>query len=456
MNKKYQFRFFLILVLVILSALVNLPSSFKVGQFEFKRPVIDLHLGNFQFKRDLNLKYGLDLSGGTQVLLSAKMDQIAPADRSDALASVKEVISRRVDLFGVSEPLIRTQQSADQYQIAVELPGLSDPQAALALIGTTAQLQFKSPVFAPPVGSPSAAPQLSDFAATDLTGSDLKKASVTFDQQTGKPVISLEFNPSGTDKFAKLTRDYLNQPIAIFLDQQLLTAPVVQSEITTGQAIITGNYTLDEAKALVIQLNAGALPVPVEVVSQKTIAATLGQASVNQSLRAGLWGLAIVALFMILFYGWLGVFAALSLVVYGLLTLSLYKLIPITLTLPGIAGLLLSVGMAVDSNILIFERYKEELAAGRNWIAALELGFGRAWDSIRDANLSTLATAFILFNPLNWSFLATSGPVRGFALTLVLGVITSLFTGIVVSRTLLRLFYKGPRLSKIKDLRSKN
>lgn len=451
---KHQKRFWLILVLVILSLVVNMPATLNIGNLKLSRPVIDFKIGQSQFQRDLNLKYGLDLSGGTAVTLLAKMDSIPLAERADALSSVKEVIARRVDLFGVSEPAIRTQQSGSQYQVVVELPGLTNPEKALELIGTTAQLKFKVPVYGKPTPSKDAtvsatAETVIDFVDSDLTGSDLKKSSVTFDEQTGKPTVSLEFNSEGTDKFAKLTRDFLNKPVAIYLDDQILTAPTVQSEISTGQAVITGDYTIEQAKSLSIQLNAGALRVPVEVVSQTTVAPTLGQDSINMSLRAGLVGLAIVAVFMILYYGWLGVFAVVSLLVYSVITLAIYKLMPITLTLPGIAGLLLSIGMAVDSNILIFERYKEELLAGKPWAAALELGFGRAWDSIRDANLSSLTTAFILFNPLNWSFLVTSGPVRGFALTLVLGIAISLFTGIVVSRTLLRLFYRGPRINRL-------
>lgn len=450
MNKHY-YRFWIILIIVFVSILFNLPPAIKATtqvfgrdiKLDIKRPELNLKLGNLTFYRDLNLKLGLDLSGGTQVLLQADMGQISTENRSDALTAVKDIITRRVDLFGVSEPVVRTQQFGDNYQIIVELPGLTNPQEALDLIGKTAQLKFKTPIYLEPPADSTASAQLVDFADTDLTGSDLKKAQVSFDQQTSQPVVSLEFNSEGSDKFAQLTREYLNKPIAIFLDDQIVTAPVVQSEILTGQAQITGNFTTDEAKALSIQLNAGALPVPVEVVSQKTVQPTLGQASIDQSLRAGAVGIGIVIAFMSAFYGWLGVIASVGLVIYGLITITLYRLMPVTLTVPGIAGLLLSIGMAVDSNILIFERYKEEVASGKPWTAALELGFGRAWDSIRDANLSSLTTAFILFNPLNWPFLVTSGPVRGFALTLVLGIITSLFTGIFVTRTLLRLFYRG-------------
>lgn len=230
--------------------------------------------------------------------------------------------------------------------------------------------------------------------------------------------------------------------MAIFLDDLPVTAPTVNEAITSGDAVISGKFALNDAKKLAIQLNAGALPVPLKVVEQKTIGATLGNEAVRKSVIAGLIGLGIVILFMISYYGFLGFLASLALIIYGLITLAVYKLVPITLSLPGIAGFLLSVGMAVDSNILIFERIKEERWQGKPLAVAMELGFGRAWDSIKDANVCTLITAFVLFNPFNWGFLNTSGMVRGFALTLTLGIAISLFTGIIVTRTLIRVFYK--------------
>lgn len=223
--------------------------------------------------------------------------------------------------------------------------------------------------------------------------------------------------------------------------------PTVQVEITDGNAQITGKFTTEEAKALAVQLNAGALPVPVSVLSQKNIPATLGADSIKKSITAGAIGLSMVIFFMIAYYGRLGLIASIGLFIYGIITLALYKLIPVVLSLPGIAGFILSVGMAVDSNILIFERYKEEIRGGRSWQVALELAFGRAWNSIKDANAATILTGIILFNPLDWNFLNTSGSVRGFALTLVLGILISLFTGLVVTRNFLRLFYKGKSIT---------
>lgn len=277
---------------------------------------------------------------------------------------------------------------------------------------------------------------------TDLTGKDLKKSQVDFDNQTGQPVVSLEFSGEGAKKFAEITKRNVGRMVAIYLDGIPISAPRVEEPILEGKAIIRGNFDLNQAKNLSIQLNAGALPVPVKIIEQKNIGATLGQESVQESLRAGLVGLILVAFFMASYYGKLGILANIALIIYGLITLALYKLIPVTLTLPGLAGFLLTIGMAVDSNILIFERMKEEIRSGKPLKMAMELGFGRAWDSIRDANVCTLITGFILFNPLNWSFLNVSGMVRGFAFTLIIGTILSLFTGIVVSRTLIRIFYK--------------
>ncbi|MBU1071030.1 protein translocase subunit SecD [Patescibacteria group bacterium] len=442
-NKKLNRLFLFILGLFFVCLFLSLPREINI--FGRQLPALNINLGPVKIYRDLNVKQGLDLQGGTRVVLKADMENISPEDRSTAHESVRSVISKRVDLYGVSEANIKTSKVGEEYRLVVELPGIDQPQEALDLIGQTARLVFASPKFEVPPASPSAEPVLTGFEPTDLTGADLKRAQVTFETDNRQPGVSIEFKDSGKEKFSQLTKEYLNQPLAIILDDSILTAPTIQSVITSGQAVITGQFTTEEAKNLSIQLNAGALPVPVSVLSQKNIPATLGSQAVSQSAIAGGIGLSLVVLFMTAYYGWLGLIASFGLVLYGLITLSIYKLIPVTLTLPGIAGFLLSVGMAVDSNILIFERYKEEIRAGRSPKVALELGFGRAWDSIKDANTATIITALILFNPLNWSFLNTSGAVRGFALTLMIGIFISLFTGIVVTRTLLRLFYKKAR-----------
>ena len=262
-----------------------------------------------------------------------------------------------------------------------------------------------------------------------------------FDGQTSKPIVALTFTDDGARKFEELTAKNIGKPLPIILDNSVVSAPVVQDRISGGSAVISGSFSTEEAKNLAIQLNAGALPVPIHLVEQQTIQASLGTDSVAKSVQAGLIGLLMVLFFMILMYGKLGLIADFALVIFSLITLAIYKLIPVTLTLPGIAGFLLSVGMAVDSNILIFERFKEEIRV-RPLADALEVSFGRAWDSIRDANIATLATSFVLANPLDWKFLHVSGPVRGFAITLALGVFVSLFTGIFVSRNLLRVLLK--------------
>ena len=446
---------FFIFTLVLFCLYLNLPFDLQFSRkilnkefsFNLPRPRINFRLGKSVFNRDLNFKKGLDLSGGMQVTLLADMEQIGQPSRTTALESARSVISRRVDLYGVSEATVKTSVAGNDYRLIVELPGIDKPQEALDLIGQTASLTFAAPVYQADPASPSAQPQLVNFVPSDLTGKDLQSAAVTFETQNRQPAVSLKFKDSGKDKFAKLTKEFLGKPLAILLDNSLLSAPTVQSEIVTGDAIISGSFTLDEAKFLATQLNAGALPVPVKILSQKVISATLGENSIRQSVLAGAIGLAIVAAFMILYYGWLGVIAVIGLLVYGLITATLYRLIPVTLTLPGVAGFLLSIGMAVDSNILVFERYREEIRAGRSWPVSLELGFGRAWNSIKDANLATIITGLILFNPLDWSFLNASGAVRGFALTLLLGIFISLFTGIVVTRTLLRFFYHGTNQS---------
>ena len=409
---------------------------------DLPRTTLDFSPLGHRVTRDLKIHQGLDLRGGLQVVLQAEMDEIAEDERDTALEAAKNVVERRVNFFGVTEPTIQTSKSGGQYRIIVELPGVTNSEQAIALIGQTAQLDFREPIFEelPPESTASA--QVIGFQATDLTGKDLEKAGVTFEKNASAPQISLKFTDEGTQKFAEITGRNVGKPLAIFLDNEVISAPRVNEQISGGNAVITGQFTLEQAKNLAIQLNAGALPVPIKILEQKTIGATLGQESVRKSMVAGVVGLFLVAFFMMAYYGRLGFLATVGLVVYGLITLALYKLIPITLTLAGLAGFLLSIGMAVDANILIFEKIKEEKRVGRPSLAAMEAGFGRAWDSIRDANICTLITCFVLFNPLGWGFLNTSGMVRGFALTLGLGIFISLFTGVVVTRTLIRAFYR--------------
>lgn len=417
-------------LLTFFAAWLALPSGL-VPHFSFN--IFGKKIGN-----DLPIRLGLDLQGGMQVVLKADMAEIAEIDRETALESAQEIISRRVDLYGVSEPIIQTSRAGDEYRLIIELPGVKDPQEALALVGKTAELNFMLVI---------GEGEASQLQLTGLTGKELNKAQVQFDPNTNEPIIGLQFNDEGTKNFAQITTDHVGETLGIFIDGTPVMLPQISTPILDGQGVITGGFTLEEAQQLAIQLNAGALPAPIEVLEQRTIGASLGEASIRQSVFAGLVGLGLVALFMVLNYGLHGAVATLALLVYAALTVALYKILAVTLTLPGIAGLLLSVGMAVDANILIFERFKEEFRAGYSYRNALELAFGRAWESIKDANFTTILTALVLINPLNLEFLNRSGLVRGFGVTLLIGVLLSLFTGVVVSRNLLRAFV--PWLGKL-------
>jgi len=445
MSKKRIFYF--ILIMVFFSALIDLPKEvylkFSIGKFKIDRNVsfnnLDFQIGPVKFKRPVEIKKGLDLQGGTHLVFSADMNGIEEKDRDNALLASRGNIERRVNFFGVSEANVQTSKTENDYRLIVELPGVKDINEAIDLIGKTALLEFREEN----PNQEEATKSGEYFLKTDLTGKDLERSIVQFDQNTGSPVVGLEFNSEGAKKFSEITQKNVGKIVAIYLDGVPISIPKVDEAITTGSAIIRGGFSLEEAKKLSIQLNAGALPVPIKIIEQRNIGATLGDESIQKSIRAGVIGILFVIGFMFLYYGKLGLIADTALVIYGLLTLAVYKIIPVTLTLPGIAGFLLSVGMAVDSNILIFERMKEEIRSGKPLVSAMELGFGRAWDSIRDANVCTIITGFVLMNPFNWTFLNSSGMIRGFAITLLIGVAISLFTGLVVTRNLIRIFYKG-------------
>ncbi|OGC37696.1 protein-export membrane protein SecD [candidate division WWE3 bacterium RBG_19FT_COMBO_53_11] len=411
------------ILIIFLAVLAAIPAT---GGFLWKGKG-EIRLLNRSFPYDFTLRRGLDLQGGLQLVLEADMSDVSSADRPQALDSARAVVERRVDFLGVAEPTVQTSRLGESYRIIVELPGVTNPEEALALLGATAQLDFR---------------EGEKLVPTGLTGRDLARSTLEFDSTTGNPQIGLTFTTEGAQKFEEITARNVGKPLAIFLDEEILSAPTVQGRISGGNAVITGEFTLAEARRFVTQLNAGALPTPISVLERRQIGPTLGVQELQKSVVAGLIGLALVVLFMIGNYGRLGILATAALAIYGTLTMAVYKLVPVTLTLSGIAGFILSVGMAVDANVLVFERIKEERRWGKELKTAMELGFGRAWDSIRDANFATLATVSILFNPFNWSFLVTSGMVRGFALTLGLGVLLSLFTGVLVTRTLVRVFYR--------------
>lgn len=444
-------KYFFIAAIAILILWIDLPRAIPVKFVLFNQKVdftvkpfsITTTVNGQRIQKEFKTQLGLDLKGGSHLVFEADTSKVKPEDLEDALNSARDIVERRVNLFGVSEPSIRTIKAGNVYRITVDLPGVQDVQQAVAIIGQTAQLQFKEMGGDIDPATATTTPiYLQLTKETGLTGKDVKKATVTFNQQTGEPQVLLEFSEHGKKLFAEITQRNIGQPVGIFLDQYIISAPTVQTAITEGNAVISGQFTTDAAKQLAVAINSGALPLPIKLVEQRNIGPTLGAAEVQKSMLAGFVGLAMVMVFMILYYGRLGIAACIGLIIYGLLNLAIFKAVPIVLTLPGIAGFILSIGMAVDSNILIFERIKEELRKDKPFKTAVRIGFGRALDAIKDANITTMLVAFILFNPLNWEFLPQFGLVRGFALTLGIGVATSLFTGVVITRRLIWLFYK--------------
>lgn len=362
---------------------------------------------------------GLDLLGGAHLLYQADFSGMGPVNTGDAMQGVRDVVERRVNFFGVAEPVV---QVSGNDRLIVEIAGVQDVNQAIALIGETPSLEFREE-----------GATADDWKFTGLTGKHIQSAQLVFDPQTRQPQVSLTLNAEGAKLFSDITGRNIGKRVAIFLDGVPVSVPVVQSQITDGNAVISGQFTPQEAKLLATRLTSGALPVPIRLISQQTIGATLGKQSLTDSLHAGLWGLILVVVFMIAFYRLPGVTSILALGVYVLLTLAVYKFLPVTLTLAGIAGFILSLGMALDANVLIFARMKEELAAGRPLNAALAEGFRRSWPSIRDSHVTACISAFVLY-----SF--TTSIVRGFALTLGIGVVMSLFTSIIVTRSFLRAF----------------
>ena len=379
-------------------------------------------------------KLGLDLAGGTELIYKADTKQVSSGDIKGAMDSLKDVIERRVNLFGVSEPIVQVENAgtfSKDNKLIVDLPGVTDIKQAIALIGQTPLLEFRLlPISYPALASTTA--QLYALSAnTGLTGSLLSHAALQFNNQTGgAPIVSLTFNPAGAALFDKITKENKGQILAIFLDRAPVSLPRITEEISSGQAQITGGFTAAEAQTVVRNLNYGALPVPIELVSTQTVGPSLGSSALFAGVKAGMYGFLIVVLFLILWYRLPGLIASVALLMYVAISLAVFKLIPVTLTAAGLAGFILSIGMAVDANILIFERMKEELLRGHGLSVAIHEGFHRAWLSIRDSNVSSIITAIVLF------WLGTSA-VKGFALTLGLGVIISMFTAITVSRTFL-------------------
>ncbi len=441
-----------VIILVFIILWIDMPGryriNFSIGKFKVDRTIgplsLDTNVFGIPLKKSFETQLGLDLSGGSHLVFEADTSDVSFLDREDAIAASRNIIERRVNLFGVSEPVIQTIKSGSSYRISVDLPGVTNTAEAVDLIGKTAQLSFREQIEIkdPKLATLSAGLMLFNPNA-QLKGADVKKATVEYDPNTGEPTVKLAFSPNGTKIFGELTKKNVGKPIGIFVDKEVISAPVVQQPIVTGDAVISGNFSLDDAKKLAIAINSGALPVPIKLIEQQQVGPSLGKTEVDKSIIAGLVGLGSVMLFMILYYRKLGVVACLGLIIYGLLSFALFRAIPVVLTLSGIAGFILSIGMAVDSNILIFERIKEEERKGKTRATAIRIGFGRAIDAIKDANITTLLVAFILFNPLNWEFFPQFGLIRGFALTLAIGVAMSLFTGVFITKKLITIMYRS-------------
>jgi len=446
MLKKIHFSLFVIFLLAFLAGNLVYPQYFNRGidylNSKFQIPNSKFKLPHFPEKP---FKLGLDLQGGVHFVYQADLSGIEEKDKGNVMDGLRDVIERRINLFGVREPVVQVQGEG----LIVELSGQVDPAQAVKEIGKTPFLEFREEKenFQEIIEKNKKVMEAGEgvyedpFKATPLTGRYLKSASLSFDQLTSKPLVSLEFNEEGAKIFELLTEKNISKPLAIYIDGIPISIPTVQEKISGGKAQISGQFTIDQAKELARNLSAGALPAPITLISQQSVGPTLGKISLQQSLKAGIFGFLAVIIFMILFYRLPGVISSLALAIYAALILSLFKIIPVTLTLAGIGGFILSIGVAVDANVLIFSRMREELKAGKSFSAALEEGFSRAWPAIRDGNLTTLIVAAILFG-FGTSF------VKGFALTLSLGILISMFSAIFITRNFLNIFI-GTKLEKI-------
>ncbi len=391
-----------------------------------------------------NVKLGLDLAGGTELIYKADTSGVT-SDKQGALSSLRDVIERRVNAFGVGEPLVEIEKGSSvagngEDRLLVDLPGVTDVKAAADAIGKTPVLEFKledgQQAVPTTVGTTTQLRLQPKYVSTGLTGQYVKSAELQFaNGQAGTvanaPVVVLHFNAQGADLFDRITKNNVGKPLAIFLDGNVISDPNIKEEISGGDATISGNFTPQEARDLVENLNFGALPVPITLESSDAVGPSLGEGVYHAGLMAAAIGFALVALFMIVWYRLPGVIATVALVIYVLITIAIIKVVPITLTASGIAGFILSIGLAVDANVLIFERMKEELRKGEGAQEAATIGFGRAWPAIRDGHLTMIISAIILF------WVGTS-LIKGFALVFGFGVITSLISAVFISRVFLR------------------
>ena len=451
MQRRQLWSLIVVVVVAVFALIIALPIDHP-SWFD------SIQFWNPEGTRSVELKQGLDLKGGLQVLLESSSD--ATSDNMDA---AKKVVESRVNGLGVSEPQVQRQ---GDNRIIVEIPGIDNPDQAIATLRGTGLLEFvemgqnpmpagtliqtdhvggSAAVGATGAVTPTVNPATGSPYVTIMTGADLESANIGFNQTTSAPEIQFTLRDTGKDKFAEYTSAHVGDFLAIVMDKVVLSAPRINSAITDGAGVIEGQFTQDEARSLAIQMQYGALPVPLNVIDIRAVGATLGADSVRSSIIAGVIGLMTVLLFMLIYYRLPGLLADIALIVFVLINIAIFKLVPITLTLPGIAGFLLATGMAVDANVLIFARMREEMRAGKPLRASVDAGFDRAWTAILDSNLSTIISGLILLY-FGGTFGASS--VQGFAITLIIGVLTSMFTAVFVTRVLMRLVFYRPNIGE--------
>jgi len=420
MRRKLWITFAIILVIAAFAGYVSWPhtKTLKIGSST----------------RDVSPRLGLDLKGGAHLVYEADVSKVAANQVSSSMEGVRQVFEGRVNTLGVTEPEIRISENGSTPSVIIDLPGVSDVEKAKALLGTTAKLEFRDTEGNLVLEGKDIVPDQTTAEPQTTTTSGGLAATAAWE-------VKVQLTADGKKKFADATTANIGKQIGIYLDDSLISAPTVQGAITDGTAIITGQFTAQQARDFAIQLKSGALPIPVKLVQEQTVGASLGSDAISMSLMAGVIGIILVILFMIAYYKWCGLLASLAIIVYAALNIMVFKLLPVTLTLAGIAGFIISIGIAVDTNILTFERLKEELRLGKPMPVAIQEAFRRAWTSIRDSHISGLISAVVIF-------LFASGQVRGFAVVLIIGTLLSLFSAITVTRNWM-LLLAGSRFQKL-------
>lgn len=426
-------------ITALLVLLLGIGLGFFIYKSEIAKRAVPAGQTPTGFLATHPFKLGLDLSGGTHLLYKADVSLIDQTELKNSMDALRDVIERRVNVFGVSEPIVQVQNggfsNAGEERLIVDLPGVTDVSKAIEMIGQTPTLDFRTENPNPQeieIGDDGMVnlDANSQFISTGLTGRYLDKAILEFDQTTGEPTVSLQFDEEGSILFEKITKENIGKSVAIFLDGQPISVPTVNEAISGGKAVISGNFTPTEARTLVGRLNSGALPVPISLISTQTIGPSLGAQATSNGVKAALIGFLAIAIFLIIWYRLPGLIAVVALSMYVVIMLSIFKLVPVTLTAAGIAGFIISIGIAVDANVLIFERIKEELRKGEGISDSIHHGFKRAWLSVRDSNISSIITAVILY----W-FGTTL--IKGFALVFLIGVIISMISAISITRLFL-------------------